>query len=230
MQFGLYCLLVDKIDYRGRSPENVLSSSVSVMFQNYFSHQDNPYGKLWSYCSFSPSNNESLYEAVDWLKDYARRFEENPVFLNDFDEYTDHFSDPVEFPLRLLGKGSIDWTKLQYYNKPNPTSTRFALTGEVQIAETSFTNIDKSFVANAFSKINDEYGEDIARALLQIAEFVEKSGDYAIGKLLDDFNKELLEQKPQKDKLQSIWSGIERINPAAAQMTDAVSRLMLLLK
>ncbi len=71
----------------------------------------------------------------------------------------------------------------------------------------------------------------ITKALLEIADFVQKSKDPgapAAGILLDNFNEELNKPEPQKSKLKSIWTGIEKTLPSITTVAEAVSKIAIL--
>lgn len=87
------------------------------------------------------------------------------------------------------------------------------------------TIINKSIIVNSFNKIKEGYGEDIARALLQIAEFIEKSKNREAGELFDSFNEELNKPQPKKSVLKSLWGGIEKALPAITTLSAAITKL-----
>ncbi len=63
------------------------------------------------------------------------------------------------------------------------------------------TIISKSNVENSFNKIIKEYDGEVATALIEIAKFIEESGDVSAGILFDKFNEELNQPQPDKSKL-----------------------------
>jgi small GTP-binding protein len=87
------------------------------------------------------------------------------------------------------------------------------------------TIINKSFVEKSFNKIKGGYGEDVAKALLQIAEYIEKSKNKEAGELFDSFNEEINKQKPKKPMLKLIWEGIEKALPTITRLSEAVAKL-----
>ena len=87
------------------------------------------------------------------------------------------------------------------------------------------TIINKSVVENSFNKIKEGYGEDVAKALLQIAEFIEGSGNKEAGGLFDSFNEELNKPESKKPVLKSIWAGIEKALPAITALSEAIAKL-----
>jgi tetratricopeptide (TPR) repeat protein len=87
------------------------------------------------------------------------------------------------------------------------------------------TIINRSVVSDSFNKIKEGYGEDVANALMQIAEFIEESGNKEAGELFDSFNNEIKEQEPKKSVLKSLWGGIEKALPAITAVSEAIIKL-----
>jgi tetratricopeptide (TPR) repeat protein len=108
--------------------------------------------------------------------------------------------------------------------------------GEVVMEKTVFENIqnstiiNKSVVENSFNKIRAEQGEEVASALKEIAEFIERSGNREAGELFDRFNEELNKPEPKKSVLKSVWAGIEKAIPVATALAEPVAKLAMLFK
>jgi hypothetical protein len=92
------------------------------------------------------------------------------------------------------------------------------------------TIINKALVEGSFNKAKKEYGDEVSNALIQIAEFIQKSTDPAAASLLDDFNQELNKPRPDKSRLKGIWSGIERVLPSIETIAETVARIGPLFK
>ncbi len=90
------------------------------------------------------------------------------------------------------------------------------------------TIINKSVVENSFNKIKGDYGGDVANALLQIAEFIEKSGNGEAGELFTTFNEEVNKPEPKKSVLKRLWEGTEKALPAIATLSEAIAKLATL--
>lgn len=84
------------------------------------------------------------------------------------------------------------------------------------------TIINKSLVENSFNKISEQYGQQTGEALLKIAEFIHNSNDPAAGTLFDEFNEELRKPTSDRSRLKKIWSGIEKVLPSIATISNAV--------
>ena len=87
------------------------------------------------------------------------------------------------------------------------------------------TIINESVVIDSFNKVKKKYDEEVAKALLQIGEFIEKSGDVSAGILFNKFNEELNKPQPEKGTLKKIWDGIEKTLPAIKTLADVIIKL-----
>ncbi|MCK4798545.1 MAG: hypothetical protein KAT05_14280 [Spirochaetes bacterium] len=87
------------------------------------------------------------------------------------------------------------------------------------------TIINKSVVKDSFIKLKKEYDDDVAKAFLQIGEFIENSGDMSAGILFDKFNEELNKPKPEKTTLKKIWGGIEKTLPTITTISEVITKI-----
>ena len=87
------------------------------------------------------------------------------------------------------------------------------------------TIINKAMVIDSYNKVNKEHNEEVVKALVEIAEFIEKSGDVAAGILFNNFNEELIKPKTEKDTLKKIWSGIEKTLPSIVSLSTKLAPL-----
>jgi hypothetical protein len=87
------------------------------------------------------------------------------------------------------------------------------------------TIINKSLVENSFNKVRREHDDEVSNALVQIAQFIEEKGDPAAGALFDQFNQELNKPQSDKSRLQSIWSGIEKVLPSITTIAGTVAKI-----
>jgi sugar-specific transcriptional regulator TrmB len=90
------------------------------------------------------------------------------------------------------------------------------------------TIINKSMLENSFNKVKKEHNEQASKALVKVAEFIEKSGDPAAGALFNNFTEELNKPQPDKSRLKSFWSGIEKALPSIASVSEAVAKIVTL--
>jgi HEAT repeat protein len=87
------------------------------------------------------------------------------------------------------------------------------------------TIINKSIVEKSFNKVKKEYNEEVAKSLIQIAEFIEESDDISAGILFDNFNEELNKPQPDKSKIKKIWNGIEKTLPSIKIISEVIVKL-----
>ena len=87
------------------------------------------------------------------------------------------------------------------------------------------TIINRSIVNNSYSKLIREHDEKVAQALLQIAEFINESGDINAATLFDKFNEELNKSDAETPTLKQLWGGIEKILPTISSISEVVAKL-----
>ena len=119
----------------------------------------------------------------------------------------------------------VDEKKPKVKEEKTVIYTEEVIMGDVFKNIQNATIINKSVVENSFNKIKEGYGEDVAKALLQIAEFIEGSGNKEAGELFDSFNEELNKPESKKPVLKSIWAGIEKALPAITALSEAIVKL-----
>jgi hypothetical protein len=90
------------------------------------------------------------------------------------------------------------------------------------------TVINKSLVENSFNKVKSEHDEETGKALVEVAKFIEKSGDPASGELFDKFNEELSKPEPDKSRLKSFWTTIQNNLPSLVSISESVARIVSL--
>jgi len=233
-------ILVDGIEVTGESELQDLDVTVAIMYpSDYSTYSDkvetfsaNGYEtrvvKSWSYAAFHPdSHDEALASTVDWLRNYAIRYSgENVPILSDFDEHRNHFSNPTEFTLHGI-QSHVDLPRVsaygQYYNLT--INTGAIVMGDVFQNISGSTIVTKSKVENSFNRIKQEHSEDVAVALIRLAEVVSDSGNTDAGELLDAFNDELAKEEPKQSLLRSYWDGLTTALPTISTMADVVQKL-----
>jgi hypothetical protein len=87
------------------------------------------------------------------------------------------------------------------------------------------TIVVDSLVEKSFNKLKSERSEEVAHALLQIANYVNKSNKPDAGAILNSFNEEIAKPEPQKPVLKSLWRGLLEILPDITTMAEAVSKV-----
>jgi hypothetical protein len=92
---------------------------------------------------------------------------------------------------------------------------------------TDSTIINKSSLQNAFNKIKNEIDQETANTLLKIAKEVEKANDPAASGLFGSFTEELSKPNPSKERLNSFWTGLERLLPTVADLASKIIPLFI---
>jgi len=83
-------------------------------------------------------------------------------------------------------------------------------------------------VENSFNKVKKEYDDETSKALVKVAEFIEKSKDPAAGALFNSFTEELNKPEPDKSRLKSFWSGIQNNLPSIVSISESVAKIVTL--
>jgi hypothetical protein len=193
--------------------------------------------KKWSFYSFNPgAKNRNERDAAEWLVDYANRYKYRLSVLSDFDEHYDHFAGlvPVEFPVRQVVAGAVSISRLRAYEKHYQGHRGGGITifTEAVVQGDNFSNIgagativNRSTVQNAFNRVQQAHGDEVAQALKTVEEEVNKSGSKDAADNFNAFNEELSKQEPKKPVLSALWAGVVAALPALTQMADVVAKI-----
>jgi len=87
------------------------------------------------------------------------------------------------------------------------------------------TFVNRSLVQNSFNKVKKTFGEDTAKAIEQVADLVEKSGNSKAGELFAQFNEELQKPTPRKSVLQVTWDGLLGVLPTIGTIAGAAAEI-----
>ena len=193
--------------------------------------------KKWSFYSFNPSaQNRNERDAAEWLVDYANRYGYSPSVLSDFDEHYDHFAGlvPVEFPVKQVVESVVSMSRLRAYERHYQMGYGGGITifTEAVVQGDNFSNIgagativNRSTVQNAFNRVQQAHGDDVAQALKQVETEVNKSGNKEAADNFNAFSEELGKSEPKKPVLAALWAGVAGALPALLQMADVVSKI-----
>jgi len=88
------------------------------------------------------------------------------------------------------------------------------------------TIINKALVQNSFNKVKKEHNEETSKALVEVAKFIENSKDPAAGALFNNLTEELSKPEPDKSRLKSFWSGIEKALPTITSIAGAIAKIV----
>jgi len=165
--------------------------------------------------------------------DYAARHSDGePSILTDFDEQFPLFSCPVEFPLSDIVRGRVDWGTLKIYRNYYQGThienyiKEFQVAGDlINVRGSHNLVVNRSKVKNAFNKIKLNHDEETAKALLQVEEAVNRSGNPEAVENFDAFNDELGKPRPKKSLLKTLWSGTMAALPAIKELPEVVDSI-----
>lgn len=234
-----YCLFTESVSVIRPSLEKELLTTVAITFASERTYPHKEFTKAgyttildckhWSFCSFQGSAERKLHTAVDWLKDYASRysFMTDPPILNDFDETCEHFDNPVEFSIERLFNNDFDIDLLKAYQGLYgfTINIKELHMGDVFENISDSTIVNRSVVEKSFGKIQTEFDEETAKALLLVAEEIAKSGNKEAAELFTGFNEELQKSNPRKNILNKLWDGIIAVLPGLSQLADVCLKI-----
>ena len=244
-----YCFFTEEAKPGKPSEPKELLTTTAIMFGldkepnerwNYVP-TDNPslVDKSWTFCSFDPgAATTAAQTAASWLYEYATRYShKDPKILTDFDEQYALFTCHVEFPLKDIVRGKVDWETLRSYNKleagtyietyigtyieeqTNVTGDNFNVSG-------SHNNIvSRSTVNNAFNKVKAAQSEEVAKALLDVEAEINKSGNKEAADNFESFSDELAKPEPKKSLLKTLWQGTLAALPTLKELPDVVDKI-----
>jgi hypothetical protein len=90
----------------------------------------------------------------------------------------------------------------------------------------NFTFINKSSVVNSFNKVKEQFDEETANAIKQMAEIVEKSENADAVELFDAFNEEVNKPEPKKSLLKTFWNGLTTALPVLAHTASIAENII----
>jgi hypothetical protein len=247
-----YCFFTEEAQPGKPSAPKELLTTTAIMFGldkepherwNYI-RTDDPslVDKSWTFCSFDPGASKTAAQtAASWLYDYATRYShKDPKILTDFDEHYALFTCPVEFPLRDIVRGEVDWETLRAYNKLEAGSYIETYIGtyikeqtnvagdNINVHGSGNTVVNRSTVNNAFNRVKAAHSEDIAKALLDVEAAINKSGNNDAAENFESFSDELAKPEPKKSLLKTLWQGTLAALPTLTELPDVVAKISTL--
>lgn len=90
----------------------------------------------------------------------------------------------------------------------------------------NFTFVNKSNVENSFNKVKEQFDEETASVIKQIAEIVEKSKKSEAVELFEAFNEEINKPEPKKTLLKAFWSGLSAILPVLSTTASIAEKVI----
>jgi hypothetical protein len=86
---------------------------------------------------------------------------------------------------------------------------------------TNSTIINRSHVERAFNRTEARQGDEVASAILEIAQLIDQSENVAAGAVFDQFITEVDKDQPDKSKLRQYWDGLVAILPSIVTLAEA---------
>jgi hypothetical protein len=200
-----------------------------------------------AYISFSPGLKDSLEKRLSWLEHYVSMLH-NGTIITDFDEHMTRFRGAV-FSLDKVRNGQLDSTEvasvvnyIQIGNadvlmesqhaqiSANQVTVRKIMGDVFKNIGTGATIINRSNLINAMNNTNSGADPNLADALKQLADLIEKSGNSDAADNFNAFTEELQKPSPRKSLLKSFWDGMLAALPTIAELTTAAGTIALLVK
>ncbi|TAJ13099.1 hypothetical protein DMA11_10565 [Marinilabiliaceae bacterium JC017] len=93
----------------------------------------------------------------------------------------------------------------------------------------NFTFVNKSTVKNSFNKIKEQFDDETAEVITQIAEIIESSKNKEAAELFDAFNEEVNKPEPKKSLLKTFWTGLTAALPLLSTTASIAEKVMKLI-
>ena len=90
----------------------------------------------------------------------------------------------------------------------------------------NITFVNKSNVVNSFNKVKEQFDEETANVIRQIAEIVEKSENAEAAEYFEAFNEEINKPEPKKSRLKSFWNSLSSVLPVLSSTFSIVTNVM----
>lgn len=87
------------------------------------------------------------------------------------------------------------------------------------------TIVNRSHVESAFNTARETLGPDVADAIVQLAEAVERSQNAAAGAIFDQFTGELERTEPDRSRLRQLWDGLVELVPDITAMAGVATTI-----
>jgi hypothetical protein len=128
--------------------------------------------------------------------------------------------------LKGVGNTGMDFINLQL-DKRIPKQIQYIMGDKFEFNNAkNFIFVNKSNVENSFNKIKEQFDEETANVIKQIAEIVEKSSNVEAVDLFDAFNEEVNKPEPKKSLLKSFWTGLTAALPVLTSTASIVEKVM----
>jgi hypothetical protein len=222
-------------------------ASATVIFAT-----DEPWPQVCAtFVYFIPGGNGTVTQSVPWLEYYVHELHGGKV-ITDFDEQVTRFPHAV-FSLQKIANGDLREAELRdvaQYLHVTPDEIRRLLSqqqelrftvnryhvnvGEVHVGDYIHAGagavvVNRSTLTNALNTIQANHGDEAARAVQQLAEAVEKSGNQEAVDDLNGLTEELGRSEPRKNRVKVWLDAISSVLPNVVQVTSSVAKIAELL-
>ena len=89
---------------------------------------------------------------------------------------------------------------------------------------THATIINRSNVSNSLNTAACQ-DDDLKKAIYQVVDFINKSGNKAAGEQFESFVTEVAKPEPKKSVLSALWTGTVAVLPSISTLVDAVAKI-----
>lgn len=93
---------------------------------------------------------------------------------------------------------------------------------------TNSTIVNRSHVEHAFHRTEARLGDEVASAIVEIAQLIDQSGNAAAGAVFDEFVTEVDKDQPDKSKLRQYWDALAAILPSIVKLAGAAEAIVKL--
>jgi hypothetical protein len=102
------------------------------------------------------------------------------------------------------------------------------MAGDRIIAHSGSTVINRSEIENAFNRLEAEASPDTKKALREVAQAIEKSGNKSAAVVFEQLLDEIGNEKSNRSSLRDYWKTITQLVPDVVKMADAVAKITAL--
>lgn len=239
----LYLLVSELVPRRNNAVigHGLPTASVAVMFRV----DDPEFPFHAAYISFVAGRNGTLAQRLPWLDHYIGAMHSG-IVITDFDEQTTRFPQAV-FSLEKVTTGTLQETEIRavaddlhiadrQIRKLVARQQNYVVAINVERADIhmgdTFSNIgagavivNRSALANALNRVNDDYGTATAQALKELAAAITRAGGPDAIENFNGLSEELEKAQPSKHRLKTWLNAITSALPDVADVVTAVAKL-----
>jgi hypothetical protein len=156
------------------------------------------------------SNDEQFLDSL--IRELTARIEDDgtlPPLIANIHENTIHYGDKIMGDQVRGDKTKIMGDQVKFGN----------ISGQATVI------VNRGLVNKSFNKTRQRFDEETAQALRKLAAFIEASQNQDAIEHFNEFNKELISEKPRKSMLKLLWNGIKEALPAVNTLGDIALKI-----